>query len=392
VVSEAGRVRHYVVVVRSGLAGVAARDGKLLWHYEKVGQGNYNCDSPLVSGNHVFCGLGYGRGFALLEVTAAPVGGGVKSQERYFLRKSLPNWHETTTLVGEHVYASANNATVCIQLTTGKVVWEKRTEAGANVSVTCADGHLYLRSQRGKVLLIEASPKGYALKGTLQIPDAQPKLGATAPVVAGGRLYLRDDDVLFCYDVKGGARPGRPGETVVPPGTGTGKLPRPGREADAVFVPTPQDVVEKMLELAAVKKTDVVCDLGCGDGRIVVTAARKYDCKALGYDIDPQCVRMSQENVRKNDVGRLVRIEQKDIFTLDLSAMDVVTLYLLPRMNERLLPQLAKLKAGARVVCHANAIPGIRPERVVTVVSREDELPHKVYVYVAPLKKDNRPK
>src|SRR5215831_16911999 len=104
------------------------------------------------------------------------------------------------------------------------------------------------------------------------------------------------------------------------------------------------------------------------------------------------CIRMSQENVRKHDVGRLVHIERKDLFTLDLAEMDVVTLYLLPRMNERLLPQLAKLKAGARVVCHANPIPGIRPECVVTVVSRDDDLPHKVYVYIAPLKKDNRPK
>ena len=121
------------------------------------------------------------------------------------------------------------------------------------------------------------------------------------------RLYLRDDDVLFCYDVKEGAAPGRPRETVVPPGTGTGKLPRPDREADAVFVPTPQDVVEKMLELAAVKKTDLVCDLGCGDGRIVVTAARKYGCKAAGYDIDPACVRLSQENVRLGREARRVQ-------------------------------------------------------------------------------------
>src|SRR5207245_9832374 len=97
--------------------------------------------------------------------------------------------------------------------------------------------------------------------------------------------------------------------------------PRPGakREVDAIFVPTPQDMVEKMLELAAVKKADTVVDLGCGDGRIVVTAARKYGCKAAGYDIDPMCVRLSQENVKKHDLGRLVRIERKDLFTLDLS-------------------------------------------------------------------------
>src|SRR5262249_8513470 len=209
---------------------------------------------------------------------------------------------------------------------------------------------------------------------------------------AGGRLYLRDDDVLFCYDVKEGAAPGRPGEMVVPPGTDTGKVPRPRREADAVFVPTPQDVVEKMLELAGVKKTDLVCDLGCGDGRIVVTAARKYGCKAAGYDLDPACVRLSQENVRKQEVGRLVRIERKDIFTLDLAEMDVVALYLLPRLNERLLPQLAKLKAGAGAVSHANPTPGVRPGRVVPVKSVEDGLPHKVYLYVAPLKQEGQTK
>jgi hypothetical protein len=81
-------------------------------------------------------------------------------------------------------------------------------------------------------------------------------------------------------------------------------------------------------------------------------------------------------------------VERKDLFTLDLSPATVVTLYLLPRMNERLLPQLGKLRASSRVVCHANAIPGIRPERVITVLAREDGLPHKVYLYVTPLKKD----
>ncbi|MFB0553966.1 MAG: methyltransferase domain-containing protein, partial [Phycisphaerae bacterium] len=89
------------------------------------------------------------------------------------------------------------------------------------------------------------------------------------------------------------------------------------RALDVIFIATPQDVVEQMLELAEVKKDDLLYDLGCGDGRILVTAAKRYGCKAVGYDIDPDRVKESIENVEKNEVGHLVTIEQKDIFTLD---------------------------------------------------------------------------
>src|SRR2546425_193558 len=91
---------------------------------------------------------------------------------------------------------------------------------------------------------------------------------------------------------------------------------KPSRTPDVIFVPTPQEVVEKMLELAEVKKDDIVYDLGCGDGRIPVTAAKKYGCKAWGVDIDPKCVKESLENVKKYGVQKLVTIEHKDIFTL----------------------------------------------------------------------------
>src|SRR5258707_569439 len=107
------------------------------------------------------------------------------------------------------------------------------------------------------------------------------------------------------------------------------------REPDVIFVATHQEVVDKMLELANVKKTDVVYDLGCGDGRIVVTAAKKFGCKAIGYDIDPARIKDSTENVKKNRVGELVQIKKADIFTIDLSKADVITLYLLPDLNVR---------------------------------------------------------
>jgi len=160
-----------------------------------------------------------------------------------------------------------------------------------------------------------------------------------------------------------------------------------GQAPDVEFIPTPQDVVDKMLELAKVKKDDLVYDLGCGDGRIVVTAAKRYGCKAVGYDIDPQRVEESLENVEKNNVGHLVRIKQKDIFTLDLSEADVITLYLLPELNVELIPQLEKLKPGSRIVSHDFGMEAVQPDKVITVNSNEDKDEHEIYLWISPLKK-----
>jgi hypothetical protein len=96
---------------------------------------------------------------------------------------------------------------------------------------------------------------------------------------------------------------------------------------------------------------------------------------------------MSLDNVRKHDVGRLVTIEKKDIFTLDLSKADVIALYLLPKMNERLVPQFGKLRPGARIVSHAFEIPGVKPDQVATCRSEEDDLEHRIYLYTVPLKR-----
>jgi precorrin-6B methylase 2 len=159
------------------------------------------------------------------------------------------------------------------------------------------------------------------------------------------------------------------------------------RTPDVIFVPTPQDVVDKMLELAEVKKDDLIYDLGCGDGRIVVTAAKRYGCRAIGYDIDPERIEESLENVEKNKVGNLVRIEQKDIFTLDLSQANVITLYLLPNLNVKLIPQLEKLRPGSRIVSHDFRMKGVKPDKVLKVTSDEDQEVHKIFLWTSPLKK-----
>lgn len=150
-------------------------------------------------------------------------------------------------------------------------------------------------------------------------------------------------------------------------------LREPGKRpiTDVEYEPTPQKVVEALLRLAKVTSKDVVWDLGCGDGRIPVTAAREYGCKACGFDIDPERIKESLANVRKHGVERLVTIETRDIFTLDLSQEPtVVTLYLLPRLNAKLLPQLRKLPPGARVISVAHRMADIKPDKQIVVDTR----------------------
>ena len=161
------------------------------------------------------------------------------------------------------------------------------------------------------------------------------------------------------------------------------------RSPDILFVPTPQEVVDKMLELAEVTKDDLIYDLGCGDGRIVVTAAKKYGCRGVGYDIDPERVIESLENVKENNVQKLVRIEQKDIFTLDLSDASVISLYLLSSLNVKLIPQLEKLKPGTRIVSHDFDMQGIvTPDKTIGVPS-DDDRQHTVHLWITPLKKND---
>ena len=129
---------------------------------------------------------------------------------------------------------------------------------------------------------------------------------------------------------------------------------QPLRSPDVIFVPTPQEVVDAMLKLAKVTKNDVIYDLGSGDGRIPITAAKTYGARGVGIDIDPQRIKEATENLKTAGVGDRVKFLNQDLFTTDISEATVVTLYLLPSLNVKLIPKLNKeLKPGTRIVSHA---------------------------------------
>ncbi len=167
-----------------------------------------------------------------------------------------------------------------------------------------------------------------------------------------------------------------------------GQDPKPLREPDVIFVPTPHEVVDKMLALADVRPGEVVYDLGCGDGRIPVAASKKFGVKSWGFDIDPVRVKESLERVEKENVKNLVTIKLADVFELDLAKADVITLYLLPQLNVKLIPQLDKLKPGCRIVSHDFNMEGVRPKREISFQGPQRE--HRVYLWVTPLEKERR--
>jgi cyclopropane fatty-acyl-phospholipid synthase-like methyltransferase len=151
------------------------------------------------------------------------------------------------------------------------------------------------------------------------------------------------------------------------------------RTPDVIFVPTPDAVVEAMLEVAKVTKHDVVYDLGCGDGRIPVAAAQTYGARAVCIDIDPQRVKEAEERVRTHNVEDRVTVMEADLFTTDISEATVVTLYLLPSLNQKLIPKLkSELKPGTRIVSHAFDMGDWKPEKELTVDGR------KVYFWTIP--------
>ena len=165
---------------------------------------------------------------------------------------------------------------------------------------------------------------------------------------------------------------------------------QPRREPDVPYVPTTEEAVQAMLKLANVTKNDVVYDLGCGDGRIVIAAAKTYGARAVGIDINPVRIAEAKENAKKAGVENLVRFEENDLFQADIHEASVVTLFLLSSVNLKLRPKLLHdLKPGTRVVSNTFDMGDWKPEKEFTVSGTESYLSRNLYLWKVPARSGN---
>lgn len=203
VVSEAGGIRQYVQFLGRGVIGVNAETGAFLWGYNRVANDVANIPTPIIRGDHVFVSSGYGTGSALLKINKTDAG--LEAEEVYFLEgNEAQNHHGGMILVDDHVYlGSGHNKGLpqAVELKTGKIAWGPvRNEGGGSAAISFADGHLYFRYQNGIMVLVEATPEGYKEKGSFKIPEVK-TFSWSHPVIVDGKMYLREQDHLFCYDL-----------------------------------------------------------------------------------------------------------------------------------------------------------------------------------------------
>jgi outer membrane protein assembly factor BamB len=202
IVADIAGVRQYVQVVGRGVIGVAADTGRFLWGYNRLGNTIASITSPIARGNYVFTANSYNTGSALLEIKRS--GDKWQAAEAYVLpAKTFENHHGGVVLVGDHLYGGSGlnkGDPACIEFATGKVLWKPKAPAAGSACVLYADGHLIFRYDRGLVILVEANPKEFRVKSQFVPPRTNAPAWAY-PVIHQRKLYLRDQNLLLCYDL-----------------------------------------------------------------------------------------------------------------------------------------------------------------------------------------------
>ncbi|MHC4239953.1 MAG: PQQ-binding-like beta-propeller repeat protein, partial [Planctomycetota bacterium] len=202
VAAEIGGVRQYIQMMGRGVVSVAADDGKFLWGYNKVANDVANITMVVVDGDYVFCTTSYKTGSALLKISRSDKG--FEAKEIYFLTPDqFENHHGGVIFLDGYLYGGdgQNKGTpVCLEMKTGKIMWKEEPIGKRSAALVYADGHVYWRYEKGLMALVEANPREFKVKGTFDIPS---KTGPNwpHPVILDGKLYLRENDVLLCYDI-----------------------------------------------------------------------------------------------------------------------------------------------------------------------------------------------
>lgn len=196
VAAEIGGIRQIVQFARTSVFGIDAKDGRFLWEYTKANNRTANCCTPLVYKDHVFASSSYGAGGGLVKIDTD---GSTQSAEEVYFEKKIANHHGGIVRVGQVMYSLGSGTLLCMDFLTGKIMWQHRSIGKGSLVV--ADGMLYLQSERNQVALAEATPEGYRERGRFRIPS-RGRPSWAHPVVAGGRLYIRDQGYLTAYDVR----------------------------------------------------------------------------------------------------------------------------------------------------------------------------------------------
>ena len=202
-VGSPGGVRQYIQLLGRGVIGVEAKTGRFLWGYNRVANDVANIATPIVHGDHVFVSTGYQTGAALLRIRKN--GDGLRAEEIYWLdSKTMQNHHGELILHEGHIFTGTGHnkgLPLAVEMKTGKVAWgPERNEGNASAAIMYADKRIYFRYQDGLMILVEATPEGYREHGSFEIPNVE-RESWPQPVIAGGRLYLREQDTLYCYDI-----------------------------------------------------------------------------------------------------------------------------------------------------------------------------------------------
>jgi outer membrane protein assembly factor BamB len=277
----------------------------------------------------------------------------------------------------------------------GRRHWAYDLLAATWSSPLIVDDKIYVSDEDGDVMCFNLSADPKQATREVDVGDV-PNMRASVfspPVFANGVLYIATRTHLCAIAAPNdlnnvseretedpSGRKGESGDPVQSAARGiAGRVPKP------IFAPTPQDVVEAMLRSAGVAKDDLVIDLGSGDGRIVITAAKKHGARGIGYEIDPQLVWSSRDRAQQEGIATLVEIREQEMYTADLSEARLIAVYLYPVVLEKLKPQFAAMKPGAWIVSHHYEIPDATPERELIVKSKATGNDHRVLLYKIPL-------
>lgn len=210
VIGNGAGVKQYIQLTGRGLVSVDAKTGKVLWTYNRIANGTANIPTPIVKDDYVFCSTGYGTGAALLKLSKTRYG--VNAEEVYFLHaRQLQNHHGGMILVGDHIYCGHGHKQglpICVELKTGKIAWGGRIRGAGtgSAAVVYADGMLFFRYRSGTMAIIDANPNSYRLLGSFRLATNHDK-SWPHPVIVDGKLYLRDQQTLMCYDIARKSKP-----------------------------------------------------------------------------------------------------------------------------------------------------------------------------------------